>query len=152
MHSLDIIHGDLKCVSVFSWMLTVTHESKSNILVDESGNACLTDFGLSTTLHISGTAFSVSTASPAGTVRFMAPELLNQDPNFTAASDVYALGMVIYEVRRWNVLQCSTQLLNALAFQRRIAICRSPQRPERDPPYHVWCQAFSSGRHGSFWS
>jgi serine/threonine protein kinase len=30
----------------------------------------------------------------------MAPELLSQDPNFTTASDVYALGMVIYEVSR----------------------------------------------------
>ena len=66
-------------------------------------NACLADFGLTTLLQSTGT-FS-ETSSIRGTVRWMAPELLISDDaeqdagKASCASDMYALGMVFWEVR-----------------------------------------------------
>jgi len=89
LHSQSIIHGDIKGL---------------NILVSISGRACLADFGISTTKDSTRT-MNMSTARGAGTLRWQAPELLaaNDDsnsptPRNTFASDVYALGMVYYEM------------------------------------------------------
>ena len=95
-----------------------------NILIKKDYRACLADFGLSTIVYVAppGTAdiylsagvskpsmdpkVSLMSYTPGGTVRWMSPELL--DPEMfgldnnrpTKQSDCYALGMVVYEVRR----------------------------------------------------
>jgi serine/threonine protein kinase len=62
----------------------------------------LADFGVTTVLFETDT--HTFTASTGGTLRWMAPELLNyeeDDPESgkpTPASDMYALGMVLWEV------------------------------------------------------
>jgi serine/threonine protein kinase len=65
-------------------------------LVDVDGHARLTDFGLSTLLF--GSVTFTGSESPRGTIPFMAPEILQGISTVTIMSDVYALGMVIYEV------------------------------------------------------
>lgn len=66
--------------------------------------AVLADFGLAVILSTSSMAAAMTSAG-GGTVRWMAPELLNpEEYGFTHChpskeSDIYALGMVIYEVR-----------------------------------------------------
>ena len=40
-----------------------------------------------------------------GTYRWMAPELFNDGSHPSKVSDVYALGMVIYEVELYCILQ-----------------------------------------------
>jgi serine/threonine protein kinase len=65
--------------------------------VDAAGHARLTDFGLSTVLFGNGTF--TGSGSPRGTIPFMAPEILEGSCAVTVMSDVYALGMVVYEVR-----------------------------------------------------
>ncbi|KAJ7227928.1 kinase-like domain-containing protein, partial [Mycena rebaudengoi] len=80
LHAQNIVHGDLR---------------GSNILVDDTGHACLTDLGLTVLLDAS---------NRAGSVRWMAPETL--DPaacdlgHFarTPASDLYAFGCVCLEL------------------------------------------------------
>jgi serine/threonine protein kinase len=72
-------------------------------LIDSAGNASIIDFGLS---FISGPPFTSSGVSNpgAGTIRWMAPERLypekwdKEQPISTFESDIYSLGMVIYEV------------------------------------------------------
>lgn len=65
-------------------------------------NACLADFGLTTLLQTTRT-FS-GTSSIRGTLRWMAPELLNADGaeldagKASFASDMYAVAMVFWEV------------------------------------------------------
>ena len=83
-------------------ILRDSSDSKANILIDQRGHACLTDFSL---LAI---AAEQSTVIPScvegGTIQWMSPELI--DPEAfglkkslpTKESDCYALGMVIYEV------------------------------------------------------
>lgn len=77
-----------------------------NILVDEEGQACLCDFGLSRIMNDNQSdIFLTMTNNTHGTCRWMAPELLRpslanrQEPLITFGSDVYAMAMVMLEVR-----------------------------------------------------
>ncbi|KAF9234995.1 kinase-like domain-containing protein, partial [Melanogaster broomeanus] len=80
LHAENVVHGDLKGV---------------NVLVDDSGKVCITDFGLS---KVKSLAPVESTGSAIiGTLRFLAPEALRGQP-LTFGTDVYAFGMVIYEI------------------------------------------------------
>ena len=76
-----------------------------NILVSSTGAACLADFGLSTTEESQRLWLSTTSTRAAGTLRWLAPELLTAESeevyipcHNTRASDVYAFGMVGYEV------------------------------------------------------
>ena len=77
-------------------------DPKANILINNSGHACLADFSL---LTIASDQSSImSSCTEGGTFHWMSPELL--DPGMfgldkiylTKESDCYALGMVVYEV------------------------------------------------------
>lgn len=77
--------------------------------MDDLGNARLTDFGLTTVYQNSGT-LSVMT-SARGTLRWMAPEMLSGDASQpTVETDMYALGMTIWQV----LLSESFVLVNAM--------------------------------------
>ena len=84
--------------------LSLINLVKKNILIDESGHACLADFGLVAIISDGTSHTSSSSFTPGGTVRWMSPELLYpqdfglKDSRRTRRSDCYALGMVIYEV------------------------------------------------------
>ncbi|KAJ6463487.1 kinase-like domain-containing protein [Mycena sanguinolenta] len=85
LHSCGIVHGDLR---------------GSNVLIDENWSACLADFGLS----IFSDATATMTTTRAGSIHWMAPELLDPDSfgdgKFarTAASDIYAFGCLCLEL------------------------------------------------------
>ena len=76
---------------------------KANVLIDETGDARLADFGLLTIISDPANLLPSSSNVNAGSVRWMSPELIfpqryglkKSDP--TKFSDCYALGMVIYE-------------------------------------------------------
>lgn len=80
--------------------------NQGNILIDDSGEPRLCDFGLSrisTDSQSLGIAVDSSTVTGTGSLRWMAPELFLSDqdgktstPN--AQTDVYALGCVSLEV------------------------------------------------------
>jgi len=71
---------------------------KSNILVGSNFSARIVDFGLTSVLRNSSMSISVTAPTRGGTIRWMAPELFTDDQHPSKASDIYALGMVIYEV------------------------------------------------------
>ena len=109
LHTHNIVHGDLKGVRPNHVnptqpveILTISRPNKANILINDSGWACLTDFGLSSIANLTCTESSAH--GPCGTFRWTAPELLRltetqPDPP-TKKSDIYAFAMVAIEVRR----------------------------------------------------
>ena len=77
-HARDLIHRDVK---------------PSNALVDRDGHVYLADFGLTKS---GGPDTATASGQIVGTVSYMAPEVIRgEEP--TAASDLYALGCVLYE-------------------------------------------------------
>ncbi|CAE6494048.1 unnamed protein product [Rhizoctonia solani] len=85
LHRIGMVHGDLKAQNVF---------------VSQDGVLKVGDFGLAVLLGERSIAFLPSgTGNNAlGTTRWMAPELFMGDSNVSLKSDIYSLGMTIYEV------------------------------------------------------
>ncbi len=80
-HRSNIVHRDLK---------------PANILLDEEGNAYLTDFGIAQDSRKTGG--SRLTAEVArGSPDYLSPEQARGDP-VTAQSDIYSLGVLLYEL------------------------------------------------------
>ena len=76
---------------------------KANILIDQTGNVRLADFGFLTIISDPVYLLFSSSLVQGGTTRWMSPELLSPEgfglktSRPTKSSDCYSLGMVIYE-------------------------------------------------------
>ncbi|NGP89472.1 serine/threonine-protein kinase [Fodinibius halophilus] len=81
-HENLIIHRDLK---------------PDNILVDEAGTIKILDFGISKLLEEDSDPSLTKTGTQLLTPRYAAPEQIRQE-NITTATDLYALGVVFYEL------------------------------------------------------
>ena len=79
-----------------------SHRPKIDILIDNNGHACLSDFSLVTIA--AGQSIDISSWIEGGTLQWMSPELLDPErfsltkSRPTKEADCYALGMVIYEI------------------------------------------------------
>ena len=84
-HARGVIHRDLK---------------PSNILVDQSGRAKVIDFGVSRTIDADPASYTVAMESGQliGTLQYMAPEQCDRAADAGTGADVYALGVVLYEL------------------------------------------------------
>lgn len=78
-HRKDVIHRDIK---------------PQNIIVDDEGRVKVTDFGIA---RAGNAATLTQTGSILGTAHYLSPEQAQGEPSL-AASDLYALGIVMYEM------------------------------------------------------
>ena len=83
-HDRGIVHRDLK---------------PENILINRSGTAKLADFGLAKLLQHPKDAANLTTPDQVmGTMHYMAPEQVEQPMHTDHRADVYAMGVVLYEM------------------------------------------------------
>ena len=79
-HEKGIIHRDLK---------------PSNLMIMKDGTVKLTDFGIAKDLDV---AQLTATNNTVGTAAYMSPEQCRGERNLTHKSDLYSLGVVLYEL------------------------------------------------------
>jgi serine/threonine protein kinase/Tol biopolymer transport system component len=79
-HSKGVLHRDLK---------------PSNVLLDESGDAYLTDFGIARLNE--GQGIAITTHGVVGTPSYMSPEQA-QGKELDGRSDIYSLGVMLFEL------------------------------------------------------
>jgi len=80
-HERGVLHRDLK---------------PANILLDESGEPYVADFGLAKRLD--ARAMAVGSSNIVGTLEYMSPEQAGSDSELSVAVDIYALGVILYEL------------------------------------------------------
>jgi hypothetical protein len=82
-HARGIVHRDLK---------------PANVLVLDDGRLTLADFGLA---HVGGCGFTTAITTPGaifGTFEYMAPEQMESAEKVSPATDIYALGVMTYQM------------------------------------------------------
>jgi len=93
-HQRGIVHRDLK---------------PANILVDGAGRVCILDFGVAraTDADLQASTQLTATGALLGTLPYMSPEQVAGDPGqLDTRSDVYALGVVAYELLTGQLPYC----------------------------------------------
>lgn len=82
-HKLDVIHRDLK---------------PANVIIDQEGFARLLDFGIASFFEKESDTSSDDARLILGTEAYMAPEQHNGVIHTTKQSDIYSLGIVMFEL------------------------------------------------------
>lgn len=126
-HAAGIIHRDLKPDNIF-------------ILHNKAGRADfikVLDFGVSKFSQVSGDEFNVTRAGAVvGTPYYMSPEQARGMAQVDARSDIYALGVVLYQATTGQV-PFRAETFNELLFKIALELPPPPQQfvPDLDPDF-----------------
>ncbi|KAG0223873.1 hypothetical protein BGW42_005497 [Actinomortierella wolfii] len=123
IHEMGILHRDIK---------------SANVLLTGQLEAKLADFNLSTHMIATGNKGLVE-ENALGTHRWMAPELLVANPRYSTKSDVYALGIVM-----WEMAADCTKPYRSMSYQVAVEAVRNGYReqlPDETPAeYRQWTE------------
>ena len=101
LHQVGVVHGSLKPVRFYLRRSDKLIGFQDNLLIDADGRIYISDFGQARLLN----GEEDEHIEYAGCAPFIAPERMPKPPAFgpysqpTRESDVYAFGLVCYEVR-----------------------------------------------------
>jgi len=125
-HAEKLIHRDLKPRNI----ILKEHISKSGTTTANC-KFVLLDFGIAAKLDTEGTQRN-RTQDGAGTVEYMAPEMLGKERQATSQSDIYAFGLILYQMMTGRVpfLQSDTSLIALTECL--TAISKQPPPPFRE--------------------
>jgi tRNA A-37 threonylcarbamoyl transferase component Bud32 len=90
-HAKGIVHRDMK---------------PGNILFDQYGNAFLSDFGIARLAQASGT--TLTGGNILGTPAYMSPEQIQGEKEIDGRSDIYSMGVILYQMLTGNAPYQST--------------------------------------------
>src|SRR5207247_8622631 len=108
-HRRGVIHRDLK---------------PHNVILDQEGRARVTDFGIAR----AGASDMTLTGSIMGTAQYLSPEQA-QGFSVSASSDVYSIGVILYELLT-GVVPFEGESAVAIAFKQVSAEPRPPSAPK----------------------
>jgi serine/threonine protein kinase len=113
-----ILHRDLKSL---------------NILIDKHLNAKIADFGLSK-VKISSSAASTLKGKMIGTIRWMAPEIMEAETGttYTKAADIYSYGMIAWELATRTIPY--EEVAKETLFMMKILQGKREELPPNTPP------------------
>ena len=100
LHSRGVIHGDLKPVGILFDVPSfgsVFTKRKRNILVNDRGDACISDFGLAIVTRGNGATRDEGPAARGHSSLWAAPETL-KDGRISKEADMFSYGLVAVEV------------------------------------------------------
>jgi serine/threonine-protein kinase len=107
VHKQNLVHRDIK---------------PSNFMIDREGNVKLMDFGIAKTLDASSSEYTqTGTGMQMGTPMYMSPEQITETKSVTAQSDIYSLGVVLwqmvtgqkpYDTKTLSSFQLQTKIVN----------------------------------------
>lgn len=130
----DPLRRARKIRAQFSTRGTVHCDLKpDNVLVTSDGRAVITDFGIAREIAPSDALLELDRS--AGTPEYIAPEQVIEAPTFDGRVDLYAMGVLLYELLTGALpFVGTTPLLTAAA-----RLMRSPPDPrERRPDLSIW--------------
>jgi beta-lactam-binding protein with PASTA domain/predicted Ser/Thr protein kinase len=115
-HRRGVIHRDLK---------------PHNVILDEEGRARVTDFGIAR----AGASDMTMTGSIMGTAQYLSPEQA-QGFSVSAASDLYSVGVILYELLT-GVVPFEGETAVAIAFKQVSATPRAPSELNPTLPHSL---------------
>jgi serine/threonine protein kinase len=116
VHEQNLVHRDIK---------------PSNFMIDKKGKVKLMDFGIAKTLDASSSEYTqTGTGMQMGTPMYMSPEQITETKSVTAQSDIYSLGVVLWQMVTGQKPYDTKTLSN---FQLQSKIVNEPLLPTRTP-------------------
>ncbi|KAG1851116.1 kinase-like domain-containing protein [Suillus subluteus] len=120
LHSNNVVHGDLQ---------------PANVLIDNSGNPCLTGFGFATILGDPELQWNSTTAACDFNSRWRAPEVIgiesDEPARPTFASDIYSFGSIMFFIISGNIPWKEKKNLTHIVIE--LSRGATPARPENMP-------------------
>ena len=110
-HDHHLIHRDLKPRNI------ILKQSLTKAgLTASADKFVLIDFGIAAKLDVEGTLRNIS-CNGAGTLEYMAPELMGVKPTSTPQSDIYAFGIIMYQMLTGRVPYPQTDMSHIALVQ-----------------------------------